>query len=439
MYYMGGSHTSLPAPYELNNMALLGNPSSGSSGQYLAKGGKASKGHKGMTKVHMNRHETNILDHLQGGAEHGPGGIKGYSHLEELLKNPHIVRNVHHHAQRHHHAEGGIERLREGGRFGDNEIALIGPNTERLFNELAGHPTNNPNTGHPEYWSIGPALSGLGGALGSGMSKFGGMLGNFGRTAATGMGNAARAAAPVLQQAATGAKNVLGSDQFKNVASGVLNATQPLIQQQLDKHLGQDWGGVAGNIGQTAQNQYLGQGDPNSAWNQLGQAAGTSINKYSQGSTPQQAAGYGMSQFGQDMGGNMGQVAQGFGNAMSQGQGNYQMPSRQDMYNSFNGQNSRNAVQDIGNNLIQGGWGGGQQAARNQMNQGMQRAMQGNTMSGQGSQQSSRNQYMQPQYMQSFARPSNMNSPNQGYGMQNRYDPYNQNYNPMEEDNYGYG
>lgn len=438
MYYMGGSHTSLPAPYELSNMGLLGNPSSSSSGQYLAKGGKASKGHKGMTKVHLSRREAADLDHMQGGPEHGSEGVKVYSHLEELLRNPHIVRNVHHHAQQHrrHHADGGLEQQREAGRFGDNEIAMIGPNTHRLFNQLAGHPTRNPNTGLPEYWSIGPALSGLGGALGSGLSSMGGMFGRGLSSMGGALGRGAQAAAPMLQQAATGAKNVLGSDQFKNFATGALNATQPLIQQQLDKHLGNDWGGVAGAIGNTAQNQYLGQGDPNSAWNQMGQAAGTSINKYSQGSTPQQAAGYGMSQFGQDLGGNMGKVAQGFGNAMSQGQGNYQMPSRQDMYNSFNGQNSRNAVQDIGNNLIQGGWGGGQQAARNQMNQGMQRAFGGMQ---QGGQQAARNQYMQPQYMQSFSRPSNMNIPNQGYGMQNPYNQNNQNYNPMEEDNYGYG
>jgi hypothetical protein len=64
---------------------------------------------------------------------------------------------------------------------------------------------------------------------------------------------------------------------------------------------------------------------------------------------------------------------------------------------------ARNAVQDIGTNLIQGGWGGGQQAARNQMNQYMQRG--------------------RPQ-------PSNMNSPyNQGFDQQ-RYDPYDE-YNYM--------
>lgn len=398
-----GASNRIPAPYELHNNMVqggIGNP------MYLAKGGKASKGHKGMTKVHMNRDELNVLDHIQGGAEHGPEGVKVYSHLEELLRNPHIVRNVHHHAHhnRHHHSSGGIERLREGGRFGDSEIAMIGPNTHRLFNQLAGHPTRNPNTGHPEYWSIGPALSGLWNTVSGVASKVPGML-----------SSAASAAAPMVQNAASTAKNVLGSDQFKNFASGALQATQPLIQQQLDKHLGQDWGGVAGAIGQTAQNQYLGQGDPNSIWNQAGQAAGTSINKYNQGYTPQQAAGYGMSQLGQDMGGNMGQGLQGFGNAMSQGQGmsNYRMPTRQDMYNSMNSPMARNAVQDIGTNLIRGGWGGGQQAAQNQMSNYMQRAM---------------------------PRPANRSMPyNQGYGMQQGYDQgAGQGYDPYEE-SYMYG
>jgi hypothetical protein len=422
MYYMGNANNKLsspPPPYALTSSLHPAPWANQISTPFLAKGGKAK--HKGMAKVHMNRNELDVLDHIQGGPEHGPEGVRVYSHLEELLKNPHIVRNVHHHAQQHahHHASGGIEHLREGGRFGDNEIAMIGPNTHRLFNQLAGHPTRNPNTGHPEYWSIGPALGGMFNSI---ASKAPGMLssaasgmGRLASSAASGLGSAARAAAPMVQNAASGVGKALQSDQFKNFATGALNATQPLIQNALNKNLGEDWGGVAGAIGKTAQDQYLGQGDPNSMWNQLGTATGTSINKYNQGYTPQQAAGYGMSQFGQDVGGNMGQGLQGFGNMMSQGQGmgGYQMPSRQDMYNSMNSPNARNAVQDIGTNLIRGGWGGGQQAARGQMNQYMQRMM--------------------PQ-------PANRSmNPYQGYGMQGGYNQgYNQ-YNPYEEENYMYG
>jgi hypothetical protein len=404
----------LPAPYELNQKAPLSytpNAYPSSNEMSYAKGGRTGK-HKGMIKVHINPHEVRVLDHIQGFAEHAPDGAKMFPGLEDILKNRHLVESVHKHAHQHraHHYSGGyspaMQHLREGGRYGDSEVAMIGPRTKHLFDSFAGQSTRNPYTGHPEYWSIGPALGGLWGAVSGAASKVPGMI-----------SGAARAAAPALQSAASGVGNALKSDQFKNFASGALNATQPLIQNALNKQFGDDWGGVAGAIGKTAQNQYIGQGDPNSIWNQAGQAAGTSINRYNQGYTPQQAAGYGMSQLGQDVGGNYGQAFQGFGNAMQgQGMGGYKMPSRQDMYNSMNSPMARNAVQDIGTNLIQGGWGGGQQAARDQASQYMQRQL---------------------------PRPANMSSPHNqgngmqqgGYGMQNQY---NQGYGP-EDYNYMYG
>src|SRR5882672_5285334 len=116
----------LPAPYELNSPTA---PPSGAP-QSFARGGRTSK-HR-MIKVHMNPHELQVLDHLQGRTDYSPQGIKRYSHLEELLKNPHIVQSVHHHA-RQHRAHGGLtpalQHLRAGGRFGDSQLAEIGPHT----------------------------------------------------------------------------------------------------------------------------------------------------------------------------------------------------------------------------------------------------------------------------------------------------------------------
>jgi hypothetical protein len=374
MYYMGQGNNRLPAPYELDSQT---------SNQYLAKGGRAHR-HRGMSKAHLSRHEANILDHIQGGPEHGPEGIKVYSHLEELLKNPHIVRSIHHHARQHHahgsiahhphlpyhYAEGdSIEHLREGGRFGDNEIAMIGPNTHRLFNQLAGHATRNPYTGHPEYFSIGPALSGLWKTVSGAASKIPGMI-----------SGAAKVASPALKNVASSAGNFLknNSSQIKDIAGGVLQATQPLIQQKLNQKLGEDWGGMAGQLAGAAQNKFIGDRDPNSVWSQMGGAAGTAINKYSQGASPRQAAGYGINQFGEDLGGGIGQGLSGFGGSLASGQ-DYRTAAQQggqDFYNSMGGsQGVRNAMRDIGNNFAQGGFGGAQQAARNQMNQYMQRAL----------------------------------------------------------------
>ena len=151
---------SLPAPYMMNQSQ--GSPVNQSIG--LAKGGRA-KHHK-MIIAHFNPKELDILDHLQGKDERCPkSGIRTYTHLEELLKNPHIRETVHHHAR--HHAMGGdvsmpyAHHLAAGGRHGDTELGLIGPHTHHFFNQMAGHATHNPHTGHPEYFNLGEALSGL--------------------------------------------------------------------------------------------------------------------------------------------------------------------------------------------------------------------------------------------------------------------------------------
>src|SRR5882762_864435 len=175
MYHL---NTSIPAPYEMNN-------SMNSSPQLpaMAKGGSAK--HKKVL-AHFNPKELQVMDHLQGHVERCPKtGLKSYSHLEELFKNPHIIGNVHKHnnAQREHHAMGGnVDHLAAGGRNGDTEMALIGPNTQHLFHQIAGRSTTNPNTGHPEFWSLG----GLGGALSGAASAAG-----------RGLSNVARAAAPM--------------------------------------------------------------------------------------------------------------------------------------------------------------------------------------------------------------------------------------------------
>lgn len=144
-----------------------------------AHGGKARKGK--MVVAHMSPRELDILDHLQGKMEHCPrSGMRSYSHLEELLKNPHILMGIHHHAHKHkshraaqHHAQGGevvpqhnygnahLNAMAQHGQHGDSELALIGPHTNRVFRQLAGGGHANPYDGHPQFFALGDTLSGL--------------------------------------------------------------------------------------------------------------------------------------------------------------------------------------------------------------------------------------------------------------------------------------
>src|SRR5574338_407610 len=329
----GQPNSRLPAPYELNNL-------SPGVGQYLAKGGRTSKGHKGMEKVHMNSHELEILDHLQGGAEHGPGGIKVYSHLEELLKNPHIIRQVHHHA-RHHHAAGGIENLKRMGRFGDNQIAMIGPNTQHLFNYLAGGPTKNPETGHTEYWTIGNALSGL-------------------------WNTVKGIASPVW-------------DTVKGVAQAAAPALLPMAQGALTTAFGPLGGLAGGMLGQGIQSALGSPSQSSNPYHQaLGQSIGQAAQAYGGGASPSQAFGQGLNNFGSQVGGGFGNALASSGQALQQGQG-WGSAARMGAQRGFNElggmQGLKQAAGQLGQGLMQGGFGGARQAAQNQMGQYMQRAM----------------------------------------------------------------
>jgi hypothetical protein len=111
------------------------------------------------------------------------------------------------------YAEGGLveigEQLREKGRMGDTMLAHISPDEARLLKTMGGSGTINPETGLPEYFSLGkifkslasaalpivgnmiaPGIGGvLGGALGGGLNDglqgavlggIGGGLGNLG-------------------------------------------------------------------------------------------------------------------------------------------------------------------------------------------------------------------------------------------------------------------
>ena len=341
MNYM--TPNTVPAPYELHRPQE----------SFYAKGGRTLK-HKGMIAAHVSPHELTIMDHLQGGQEHGPAGARSYSGLEALLKNPHIVESVHHHARRHaeHHAHGGmaseVEHLKDGGRNGDSEIAFIGPNTHHLFNQLAGHATMNPNTGHPEYFSIGKALGGLWNTIKSGA---GNLLGSAVKAAPGALKNVAQTAAPVFGQMATDA---------------------------LGKRYG-DMGTMAGNmLSQKAQDTF---GAPAENMNPFYQSIGNGINQAAQsayygGNAPRQALGEGIQRFGNQLGGNFGNALETAGQTLGKKNGNFSQAARDFTNTGYNALGGReglyNAAGNIAQGGFQGGWGGARQAANDQFDQSMQ-------------------------------------------------------------------
>lgn len=344
---MPASQNSLPAPYELNTPQI----------QSYARGGSTSR-HKGLEAAHVSPHELTIMDHLQGGAKVDKDGVRSYGPLESLIKNPHIVHSIHkhHHNNRRHHAQGGyspsMEHLREGGRNGDTELALIGPHTHHLFNQLAGHATRNPNTGHPEYFDISGALSGLWNTVkGAAPSILSGISG------------AAQKAMPAIQQ----------------VAQAAAPALIPMAQQFL--------GDKGGALGQMAGQMLPGMADKflgpqpqnvNPMYQNIGQSLGQAAQAYGGGASPQQAFGQGLQNFGGQMGGGFGNAIQEAGQSFGQGNG-FGESMRRGAQQGFNDMGGRqglyNTARNIGMGGLQGGMSGARQAAGNEFNQYAQRMM----------------------------------------------------------------
>jgi len=169
---------------EDGNIHRAGHGLIGSAAPHMgfAPGGRLKRGK--MIIAHFNPHELNALDHWQGKRETCPRtGMRSYAHLEELLKNPHILRSlvhkVHeHHMHRTHHARGGhlhdyhdagLNKMADQGIHGDTEVALIGPHTKQVFDHLVQmthHPLQvNPHTGHPHYGFLDSIISGIGSVL----------------------------------------------------------------------------------------------------------------------------------------------------------------------------------------------------------------------------------------------------------------------------------
>lgn len=270
-----------------------------------AHGGHIKRGK--MVMAHMNKHELDTLDHLQGKSERCPrSGMRSYTHLEELLKNPHILSNVHHHV-RQHHASGGMaqqpQQMASHGIHGDNEMALIGPHTHQVFNQLSrmqGYKEGdlvNPTDGRPQYWSLGGILGGIGNAIKGGASR---------------AWEGIKSAAPTIGHYAGKAGNFL------------LNAAGPEMEKMAAERYG-PLGGLAASglvgLGKAGSSAMEGLGQGNSTADAAIEGGSRALGAYYGGASPMQAAGQGLQQASNRFSGPVGGAMEGFGHSLARGQG----------------------------------------------------------------------------------------------------------------------
>lgn len=356
-----------PAPYAsaypMPSQNLMTGPYDQPQG--YAKGGHVGGRPDGFVEVHVSKGEIPVLDHIQGKVEQCPhSGMRKYSHLEELLKNPHILRAVAHHTKgkRKAHCHGGmamrgyaqggmvdghhdygnarLNQMASNGIHGDTELALIGPHTRQVFNELAeGGTVTNPHDGRPQYWSLGDTLSGIGNAIGTGVNTVGNFLGNGAanvahgiesgvNTIGSGIGSVGNAVGNGLSTIGNNISNgnyvnMIGNaaqqygpqawDMIKSGAEKAAPYVGKLGNMALDKFGNEintgltarfgPMGGLAGEVGQMAGHElfnwmegdkFKNSPDQKAAANAAGNAALSGIDAYRGGANPMQVIGQGM-------------------------------------------------------------------------------------------------------------------------------------------------
>jgi hypothetical protein len=271
--------------------------------------------------AHFNPEELNILEHLQGHRETCKrSGLRSYNGLEALLSNPHVAASAHHHGVHHQMASGGhvtLPEMASEGRHGDSELALIGPHTRRFLDTMAAKRTKNPETGHPEYWSIGSALNGLWNTVKSGAS-----------------------------QIYEGGKNALSSarEAAPGVLKGIGRAAMPAIQQMAADKAGQYLGkkqgkALAGAVIPGLSRKLLGEGPVDQTQKAIGGGLGRAAQAYRGGQSGRQALGAGLGYTGSKLGGGVGEGLRGMGRGITQGQGSSIKQGARRMYESLGGAN----------------------------------------------------------------------------------------------------
>ena len=173
----------------------------------MARGGRT----RNMRAIHASPSELDYLDMIQGKKvisedKESPMHMKKYRRMypgiESLLKNPHIKAAIFEKVVEHHARGGEVGALHPAsaanGRFGDTEVALVGPHTLRFLNSITPHPSVNPHDGHPEFFSLQGMLGGLGDTIMGGARR-------AWDTASPYIGAIGRAALPIASTALQGA------------------------------------------------------------------------------------------------------------------------------------------------------------------------------------------------------------------------------------------
>jgi hypothetical protein len=264
-----------------------------------------------MTKfelAHFNPKELDELNSWQGGKKLYPGSkdLHDLSGVEKLLSNPENEKKIM--TIYEGHAKGGrigdllrdADRMRHKGRNGDNEMAMIGPHTERIFNRILGGRCENPATRKPEYFNLGGFLGGIGKTFTKGLGSMGGHLMN----AIPGAIQGGMMAGPEGALAGGGASllgGMMGGNKkrapstLSNLGSSFMNS--PMGQNAMNSNYGQ----MAQNMGNQMQGMYnQGKQLYNQGQQFMNSPTGQSMMNSPTGQRMQQAAQPYMQQ-GQDM------------------------------------------------------------------------------------------------------------------------------------------
>lgn len=235
--------------------------------QTLSHGGRVPHG---MIAVHMSPAELDVLDHQQGHRKYlKDSDIRMYPDLDAVYKNVHMKKQLVDHARAHYAAGGHVghsghphERAinPHNGRYGDTEVAYIGPHMRHVFDEALGNKiSRNPYDGHREYFNLWNFLGGVG----KGVFNAGKSIWNM---ASPIVGGLARSALPMVGDAAGGLLGTAFGPEAGAMASGAINsggnALLNNIMPQGPMNEFQSNANDAINQGMQNYNQYRAAGNP---------------------------------------------------------------------------------------------------------------------------------------------------------------------------------
>jgi hypothetical protein len=250
-----------------NGYGTIGYPSQNpytSQAPMYAHGGRTKRGK--MVLAHMQPQELDVMDHLQGKRERCPRtNIRSYSHLEEIFKNPHILRGITHHTlKRAHHDAGNAvhgmlpataARMAHHGIHGDTQLALIGPHTNRIFHQLTratgGHCDMNAD-GHPQYFGLSNIFGGI-------KDFFTGIPGAVSNLWNNNKDALISGTAALGQQGLNHLGERYGGEMGKNMANTFGNAANRYITSNIspeEQERGKGWANQAVDTGRNIHNAY---------------------------------------------------------------------------------------------------------------------------------------------------------------------------------------